>query len=209
MARYNGPVCRLCRREGEKLFLKGERCYTDKCAMERRPYAPGEHGQSRGRKLSEFGVQLREKQKVKRIYGILESQFSGYFEKAEHQPGVTGDNFLQILESRLDNVVYRLGFATSRNEARQFVRHGHIKVNGRRVDIPSYQVDTGDKIEVKDSSKDMKRMTEVVEFNEGQETPSWLETNLDQLEGKVLGEPVRDDIDLPMQEQLIVEFYSR
>ncbi len=209
MARYNGPVCRLCRREGEKLFLKGERCYTDKCAMERRPYAPGEHGQSRGRKLSEFGVQLREKQKVKRIYGILESQFSGYFEKAEHQPGVTGDNFLQILESRLDNVVYRLGFATSRNEARQFVRHGHIKVNGRRVDIPSYQVDTGDKIEVKDSSKDMKRMTEVVEFNEGQEAPSWLETNLDQLEGKVLGDPVRDDIDLPMQEQLIVEFYSR
>jgi small subunit ribosomal protein S4 len=167
------------------------------------------YGTSRGRKLSEFGVQLREKQKVKRIYGILESQFSGYFEKAEHQPGVTGDNFLQILESRLDNVVYRLGFATSRNEARQFVRHGHIKVNGRRVDIPSYQFDTGDKIEVKDSSKDMKRMAEVVEFNEGQETPSWLETNLDQLEGKVLGEPVRDDIDLPMQEQLIVEFYSR
>ncbi|MGM0501345.1 MAG: 30S ribosomal protein S4 [Bacillota bacterium] len=209
MARYNGPVCRLCRREGEKLFLKGERCYTDKCAIDRRPYAPGDHGQGRRRKLSEFGVQLREKQKVKRIYGVLESQFSRYFEKAEHQPGVTGDNFLQILESRLDNVVYRLGFATSRNEARQFVRHGHIKVNGRRVDIPSYQVETGDKIVVKDSSKDMKRMGEIVEFNEAQEAPSWLETNLDQLEGKVLGEPVRDDIDLPIQEQLIVEFYSR
>ena len=209
MARYNGPVCRLCRREGEKLFLKGERCYTDKCAMERRPYAPGDHGQGRRRKLSEFGVQLREKQKVKRIYGVLENQFRRYFEKAEHQPGVTGDNFLQILESRLDNVVYRLGFATSRNEARQLVRHGHIKVNDRRVDIPSYQVNTGDKVVVKDSSKDMKRMEEIVEFNEAQEAPSWLETDLNQLEGKVLGEPVREDIDLPIQEQLIVEFYSR
>ena len=209
MARYNGPVCRLCRREGEKLFLKGERCYTDKCAMERRPYAPGEHGQGRRRNLSEFGVQLREKQKVKRIYGVLESQFRNYFATAEHQPSVTGENFLQILESRLDNVVYRLGFATSRNEARQLVRHGHIRVNDRRLDIPSYQVETGDKIEVKDSSKDMKRMEEVVEFNEAQEAPSWLETNLDQLEGKVLGAPVREDIDLPIQEQLIVEFYSR
>ena len=209
MARYNGPVCRLCRREGEKLFLKGERCYTDKCAMERRPYAPGDHGQGRRRKLSEFGVQLREKQKVKRIYGVLESQFRKYFEKAEHQPSVTGEKFLQILESRLDNVVYRLGFATSRNEARQLVRHGHIKVNDRRVDIPSYQVETGDKIEVKDSSKDMKRMEEIVEFNEAQEAPSWLEADLNQLEGKMLGEPVRDDIDLPIKEQLIVEFYSR
>ena len=209
MARYNGPVCRLCRREGEKLFLKGERCYTDKCAMERRPYAPGDHGQGRRRKLSEFGVQLREKQKVKRIYGVLESQFRKYFEKAEHQPSVTGEKFLQILESRLDNVVYRLGFATSRNEARQLVRHGHIKVNDRRVDIPSYQVEVGDKIEIKDSSKDMKRMEEITEFNEAQEVPSWLESDLNQLEGKMLGEPVREDIDLPIQEQLIVEFYSR
>ena len=209
MARYNGPVCRLCRREGEKLFLKGERCYTDKCAIERRPYPPGDQGQGRRRNLSEFGVQLREKQKVKRIYGVLESQFRKYFSKAEHQPSVTGEKFLQILESRLDNVVYRLGFATSRNEARQLVRHGHIRVNDRRLDIPSYQVEAGDKIEIKDSSKDMKRMEEVTEFNETQEAPSWLETDLNNLEGKVLGEPVRDDIDLPIQEQLIVEFYSR
>ncbi|AGB40227.1 ribosomal protein S4, bacterial/organelle type [Halobacteroides halobius DSM 5150] len=209
MARYTGPVCKLCRREGEKLFLKGERCHSDKCAIERRPYAPGEHGQGRRGKLSEYGVQLREKQKVRRAYGVLENQFRRYFEEAEHEPGITGENFLQLLERRLDNVVYRLGFATSRNEARQFVRHGHILVNGSRLDIPSYRVKTDDKIEVAEDSKSMKRMKEIAEYNEEKELPSWLQVDFNKLEGTVLTEPVRDEIDLPIQEQLIVEFYSR
>ncbi|KXS45791.1 MULTISPECIES: 30S ribosomal protein S4 [unclassified Candidatus Frackibacter] len=208
MARYTGAVCRQCRREGEKLFLKGERCYSDKCAVERRSYAPGEHGQGR-QKLSEFGVQLREKQKVRRIYGVLEKQFRKYFGMADNEPGITGENFLRILERRLDNVVYRLGFAVSRNEARQLVRHGHFLVNGKRVDIPSYLVEEGDEIEVKDSSKDMTRMKEVVEVTAQKAVPEWLEVSLEQKTGKVLSMPEREDIDTPVREQLIVEFYSR
>ncbi|WP_027339516.1 30S ribosomal protein S4 [Halonatronum saccharophilum] len=209
MARYTGPSCRLCRQEGEKLFLKGERCYTDKCAIERRSYGPGEQGRGRRRKLSEFGLQLREKQKVRRIYGVMEKQFRLYFEKAERKPGITGENFLNLLESRLDNVVYRLGFATSRNEARQFVRHGHILVNGSRVDIPSYLVSEGDIISIKDSSTSMKRFKEVLEINENYNTPSWLESNFEKKEGKVLTDPNREDIDIQINEQLIVEFYSK
>lgn len=208
MARDTKAVCRKCRREGEKLFLKGERCFSDKCAIERRPYAPGEQGNKR-QKLSEFGGQLREKQKVRQIYGVSESQFKKYFEMADNKPGITGENFLKLLESRLDNVVYRLGFAASRNEARQLVRHGHFLVNGERVDIPSYLVEEGDEVAVKDSSKDMKRMQEIVEFTGQQNIPAWVEANLESKTGKILKEPEREDIDLPVREQLIVEFYSR
>ncbi|QTL99274.1 30S ribosomal protein S4 [Iocasia frigidifontis] len=208
MARYRGSVCRLCRREGEKLYLKGERCYTDKCAIERRAYPPGEHGQGRI-KLSEYGLQLREKQKVRRIYGILEKQYGNYFAKAENMPGVTGENFLQLLERRLDNTVYRMGFATSRNEARQFVLHGHILVNGKKVNIPSYQVDVDDVIAVKDASRKGKRFKDVFEFNSEITTPDWLSVNLEKAEGKVVSLPTREDIDYPVEEHLIVEFYSR
>lgn len=208
MARYRGAVCRICRREGEKLYLKGERCYTDKCAIERRPYPPGEHGQGRN-KQSGYGVQLREKQKVRRLYGILENQYRNYFEKAEKMPGVTGENFLQILERRLDNVVFRLGFATSRNEARQFVLHGHILVNGRKVNIPSYQVDVDDIISVKEESLKTTRFKEVLEFNAEITVPKWLSVDLEKGEGKVLALPDREDIDYPVEEHLIVEFYSR
>jgi len=208
MARYRGAVCRICRREGEKLYLKGERCYTDKCAIERRPYPPGEHGQGRN-KQSGYGVQLREKQKVRRLYGILENQYRNYFEKAEKMPGVTGENFLQILERRLDNVVFRLGFATSRNEARQFVLHGHILVNGRKVNIPSYQVDVDDVISVKEESLKTTRFKEVLEFNAEITVPKWLSVDLEKAEGKVLALPDREDIDYPVEEHLIVEFYSR
>ncbi|TDX49263.1 30S ribosomal protein S4 [Orenia marismortui] len=209
MARYTGPVCRQCRQEGEKLFLKGERCYTDKCAIERRSYGPGDQGRGRRRKLSEYGLQLREKQKVRKIYGVLENQFRSYFEQAEKKPGITGENFLKVLERRLDNVVYRLGFATSRNESRQFVRHGHILVNGKRVNIPSYLVDENDVITVKESSKDLKRLKEVIELNADKATPSWLQVSLEKKEGKVLSDPIREEIDIPINEQLIVEFYSR
>jgi small subunit ribosomal protein S4 len=208
MARYRGAVCRICRREGEKLYLKGERCYTDKCAIERRPYPPGEHGQGRN-KQSGYGVQLREKQKVRRLYGILENQYRNYFEKAEKMPGVTGENFLQILERRLDNVVFRLGFATSRNEARQFVLHGHILVNGRKVNIPSYQVDVDDVISVKEESLKTTRFKEVLEFNAEITVPKWLSVDMEKGEGKVLALPDREDIDYPVEEHLIVEFYSR
>ncbi|MDI3546793.1 MAG: small subunit ribosomal protein [Halanaerobiales bacterium] len=208
MARYRGSVCRICRREGEKLYLKGERCYTDKCAIERRPYPPGEHGQGRN-KLSEYGLQLREKQKIRRIYGIMEKQFRRYFRAAEKMTGVTGENFLQLLERRLDNVVFRLGFATSRNEARQFVLHGHILVNGRKVNIPSYQVDEGDIISVKDSSRKSKRFKEIFEFNSEVTPPKWLSVDFDKAEGKVLSLPDREDIDYSVKEHLIVEYYSR
>lgn len=208
MARYRGSVCRICRREGEKLYLKGERCYTDKCAIERRPYPPGEHGQGRN-KLSEYGLQLREKQKIRRIYGIMEKQFRRYFRAAEKMAGVTGENFLQLLERRLDNVVFRLGFATSRNEARQFVLHGHILVNGRKVNIPSYQVDEGDIISVKDSSRKSKRFKEIFEFNSEVTPPRWLSVDFDKAEGKVLSLPDREDIDYSVEEHLIVEYYSR
>lgn len=208
MARYRGSVCRICRREGEKLYLKGERCYTDKCAIERRPYPPGEHGQGRI-KQSEYGIQLREKQKVRKIYGILEKQYRRYFEMAEKMSGVTGENFLQLLERRLDNVVYRMGFATSRNEARQFVLHGHIYVNGRKVNIPSYQVDVDDVVSVKDSSRKSTRFKEIFDFNSEITFPEWLSVNMDKAEGTVVALPERDDIEYPVEEHLIVEFYSR
>jgi len=208
MARYTGAVCRLCRREGQKLFLKGDRCYSDKCAVVKRAYAPGQHGQSR-RKASEYGIQLREKQKARRIYGILEKQFRNYFEKAERQKGVTGENLLRLLELRLDNVVYRLGFANSRVEARQLVRHGHFTVNGRRVNIPSYLVRVGDQIAVKESSKKAPKFEEISELAAHKTVPAWLEMDKEALVGKVIALPEREDIDVPIQEHLIVELYSR
>jgi small subunit ribosomal protein S4 len=208
MARYTGPVCRLCRREGAKLYLKGDRCYTDKCAIDRRNYAPGQHGQGRS-KVSEYGIQLREKQKVRRVYGILEGQFRGYFEKADRQQGVSGENLLRILERRLDNVVYRLGFAGSRAQARQFVRHNHFTLNGKKANIPSIQVKVGDVIQLKEKSKNSAVIKEIIE-NLGQKTPpAWLELDKENLSGRVVALPTREDIDLPVQEQLIVEFYSR
>ncbi|HHX77456.1 MAG TPA: 30S ribosomal protein S4 [Firmicutes bacterium] len=208
MARYKGSVCRLCRREGIKLYLKGERCYTDKCAVDRRTYAPGQHGQRRG-KVSEYGLQLREKQKARRIYGILEKQFRTYFEEADRRKGVTGENLLKILESRLDNIVYRIGFAMSRAEARQLVRHGHISVNGRKVNIPSYQVKVGDVVEVREKSRNISRIKEIAEIMERQGTVDWLEVDRENLKGKLLRVPSRDEIDVPVQEHLIVELYSR
>ena len=208
MARDTGAKCKLCRREGDKLYLKGARCYSDKCSFERRPYAPGEHGQGRV-KVTEYGMQLREKQKVRRIYGLQENKFARYFDEAEAMRGVTGENFLQLLERRLDNVVYRLGFASSRNEARQFVLHGHIKVNGRRVNIPSYQVNEGDKIGVKESSRKSKRFQDVFEFNSEVAPPEWLTVDLEKAEGEVLALPEMEDIDFPVKEHLIVEYYSR
>lgn len=209
MARYTGPVCRLCRQQGEKLFLKGERCYSDKCGIERRSYGPGDQGKGRRRKLSEYGLQLKEKQKVRRMYGVLENQFKRYFETAERKPGITGENFLRLLERRLDNVVYRLGFAASRNEARQIVRHGHITVNGSRVNIPSYLIEEEDVVAIKEKSRSLKRIKEVCELNADKATPSWVSVDMDKKEGKVLSEPVREEIDIPINEQLIVEFYSR
>ncbi len=208
MARYKDSVCRLCRREGTKLYLKGERCYTDKCAVSRRAYAPGQHGQRRT-KVSEYGTQLREKQKARRIYGVLEGQFRKYFKEADRRRGITGENLLRILESRLDNVVFRLGFALSRAEGRHMVRHGHINVNGRRVDIPSYQVKPGDVVSVGDKGRKNARIKEVVEIMEGQGTLEWLEVDRENLVGKVLRVPSRDEIDIPVQEHLIVELYSR
>ncbi len=208
MARYKGSVCRLCRREGTKLYLKGERCYTDKCAVDRRTYAPGQHGQRRG-KVSEYGIQLREKQKARRIYGILEKQFRTYFEEADRRKGVTGENLLKILESRLDNIVYRMGFAMSRTEGRQLVRHGHFSVNGRKVNIPSYQVKAGDVIEVRDKSKSISRVKEIAEIMERQGTADWLEVDRENLKGTLLRVPSREEIDVPVQEHLIVELYSR
>ena len=208
MARYTGAACRLCRRQGEKLYLKGERCYTNKCSVGRRSYAPGEHGQSR-KKISEYGLQLREKQKLRRIYGILERQFSGYFTLAERKKGITGENLLQILESRLDNVVYRLGFATSRKEARQLVRHSHFLVNGKKVNIPSFLVKAGDTISIKESSLDSPKIKEILEGAASHSVPDWLELDLNSHSGKVKALPIREQIDIPIQEQLIVEYYSR
>ena len=208
MARYTGADCKLCRREGSKLFLKGDRCYSDKCAMERRPYPPGDAGKKRPRE-SEYRIQLREKQKAKRIYGLLEKQFRGYYEIANRQPGVTGENLLRILESRLDNTVYRLGFAKSRDEARQQVRHGHITVNGRRVDIPSYRVRPGDLVAVADKAKDMLVIQTSLISSEHIEVPGWLEVDIEKLQGSVLNLPQRDQIDLDINEQLIVELYSK
>jgi len=208
MARYTGASCRLCRREGQKLFLKGERCYSNKCAIARRGYAPGQHGAQR-KKLSEYGIQLREKQKAKRFYGVLEKQFRRYFELASRRKGITGENLLQILESRLDNVVYRLGFATTRAEARQLVRHGHIEVNGKRVDIPSYIVKVNDVISVAEKSRKLERFKEILEVTGSKIVPKWLEADQENLTGKVVALPAREDIDLQVQEHLIVELYSK
>ena len=208
MARYTDAVCRLCRREGQKLFLKGDRCYTDKCAADRRPYPPGQHGQGRS-KTSEYGLQLREKQKAKRYYGILESQFRGYFEMASKRKGKTGENLLSILESRLDNTIYRLGFAMSRAEARQLVLHGHFLVNGRKVNIPSFLVKPGMIISLREKSRGLDKLKMVIEANSSRQPPGWLEYDANALIAKVSSSPTRDDIDFPIEEQLIVELYSK
>lgn len=209
MAKYSDSVCRLCRREGQKLFLKGDRCYSNKCSVERRQYAPGMHGQSRGKKPSEFSIQLREKQKARRIYGVLEKQFRRYFAIASRQKGMTGENLLRLLERRLDNVVYRLGFAASRAEARQFVTHGHITVNGRRVDIPSYLVSVGESISIKETSKDINRIKEMTELLKDRTVPAWLSLDAGSITGTVINLPSREDIQIPIEEHLIVEKYSR
>jgi len=208
MARYTGADCRLCRREGIKLFLKGDRCYSDKCAVEKRPYPPGQAGKKRPRD-SEYRVQLREKQRAKRMYGLLEKQFRGYYTIASAQKGITGENLLRLLESRLDNVVYRLGFAKSRDEARQVVRHGHITVDGTRVNIPSFRVRPGEVIAVAEKSKDLLVIKTALIASEKIEVPGWLEVDIEKLQGKVLSLPSRDQIDAPVREQLIVELYSK
>ena len=208
MARYTGAVCRLCRREGQKLFLKGERCYSGKCSVDRRAYAPGQHGQGR-KKVSEYGLQLRTKQKARRYYGVLEKQFYHYFEMAERKAGVTGENLLSILESRLDNVVYRLGWASSRAEARQLVVHNHYTVNGRKVNIPSYLVKAGDVVAVCEKYRSNEKMKGVIEANAARPKPAWLDLDKDKLEAKILNLPTRDQIDTPVEEHLIVELYSK
>ncbi len=208
MARYLGSACRLCRREGTKLFLKGDRCFSEKCAIERRAYPPGMHGQGRMR-FSDYGVQLREKQKVKRMYGLLEKQFRRTFDSASGMKGRSGENLLMLLERRLDNVVFRLGFATSRNEARQLIKHGHFTVNGKKVKTPSMQVRAGWKIGLRERSKKVVRIASALESLEGRSLPQWLEIEKDALEGTVVQMPVREDITLPIDEQLIVELYSR
>lgn len=208
MAKYTSSVCRLCRREGVKLFLKGERCFKEKCAIEKRNYAPGQHGRRRVKAFG-YGLQLREKQKVKRIYGILERQFRNYFAKAERMKGITGENLLALLERRLDNVVYRLGFGSSRMQARQLVNHGHIFVNGRKVDIPAYIVKVGDEIAVKEATRKNEGVQISLEGAKGRGVPAWLELEADSFRGKVLAIPVRQDVILPIQEQLIVELYSK
>lgn len=209
MARYTGPVCRLCRREDMKLFLKGDRCYTDKCGFERRAYPPGQHGQNRRRKNSDYGEQLREKQKVKRIYGIAERQFRGYYYRASRMKGVTGENLLQLLERRLDNIVYRLGFASNHAEARQLVRHGHFSINGSRVNIPSYLVRANDAITVRESSKKMPRLTENLGAVDRRGVPQWLELDKDNFRGRVKAMPAREDLKMDIREQLIIELYSK
>ncbi|MDL2300554.1 30S ribosomal protein S4 [Clostridiaceae bacterium OttesenSCG-928-D20] len=209
MARYTDAVCRLCRRENQKLFLKGDRCYTEKCAMVNRAYPPGQHGQGRRGKPSEYGTQLREKQKAKRYYGLLESQFNAYFEMANKKAGVTGENLLSILESRLDNTVYRLGFAMSRAEARQMVTHGHFTVNGKRVNIPSFLVKPGMVISLSEKSRSLEKIKANVEANAFRKPPKWLEYDANNMIAKVTALPARDDIDLPIEEHLIVELYSK
>jgi len=208
LARYTDSVCRLCRREGLKLFLKGERCYTDKCAIERRNYPPGEHGQARS-KFSEYAIQLREKQKVKRMYGLLEDQFRLYFQKAERQKGITGENLLLLLERRLDNMVYRMGFATSRAEARQLIRHGHFTVDSRKVNIPSYLVKAGQSVTVKERSRKVTRIVEALEQAERRGVPEWLEVSKDNFTAHVKVLPARAEITMPINEKLIVELYSK
>jgi small subunit ribosomal protein S4 len=209
MARYTGPVCRLCRREGMKLFLKGERCYTEKCAIEKRNMPPGQHGKLRKAKIVGYGLQLREKQKVKRIYGVLENQFRRYFEMADRTRGITGETLLQLLERRLDNVLYRLGLATSRAQARQLARHGHFTVNGRKVDIPSYSVKPGDVIGVRASSAENPAIQHALEEVKGRGVPEWLSFDSGTMSGRIASLPTREQINLPVQEQLIVELYSK
>ncbi len=209
MGKYIGPVCRFCRREGIKLYLKGERCYGPKCALERRPYPPGQHGQKRSRRPSDYAIRLREKQRLRRIYGLNERQFRSLFEEASKKKGVTGTVFLHLLESRLDNVVYRLGIAASRRQARQIVRHGHITVNGRRVDIPSYRVKPGDTVAVYEKSKNLDTIQANVELAKGRKGSPWLAFDPDKLEGKFLRLPDREDLALPVNEQLVIEYYSR
>lgn len=208
MARYTGPVCRLCRREGTKLFLKGDRCFSEKCSFDRRPYPPGQHGQGRLRP-SDYRDQLREKQKVKRIYGLLEKQFRLYFHRADRMKGVTGENLLSLLERRLDSTIYRLGLASSRSEARQLVRHNHFTINGRKVNIPSFSVRSGDVVEVKERSRKVARINSALEAAERRPRPSWLEMDKKNWKGTVKGLPVRDELTLPINEQLIVELYSK
>jgi small subunit ribosomal protein S4 len=209
LARYTDPVCRLCRREGIKLFLKGSKCFSDKCPIEKRNFAPGQHGKDRKTKVVGYGLQLREKQKAKRIYFTQEGQFRNYFEKAVRKPGVTGELLLQQLERRLDSVVFRLGFGTARRQSRQLVRHGHVFVNGHKVNIPSYQVNVGDEIAIKESSKQLVILEAAKEFASHQNSPTWLEIDRDNFKGKVLSLPQRSDIQQPVNEQLIVELYSK
>jgi len=209
MARYRGPVCRLCRREGEKLFLKGERCQTEKCAIERRAYAPGQHGRDRRLRITPYGLQLREKQKARRIYGIMERQFRNYFQAAARMPGVTGENLLRILESRLDNLVYRMGFAPSRKSARQLVLHGHFTVNGKKVSVPSYQARPGDVVSVREDSRNLPLIQGTIENRGGRDLPDWLESNTRTLKGRLLRLPSRDAIPTTIQENMIVELYSK
>jgi small subunit ribosomal protein S4 len=209
MARYRDAVCKLCRREGTKLFLKGDRCYTEKCAVERRAFAPGEHGQGRRGKLSEYGSQLREKQKLRRTYGVLERQFQAYFDRATRTQGITGEVLLQLLERRLDNTIYRMGFAPSRPAARQLVRHGHIRVNGRKVNIPSYRMRAGDMVSVKDKSHQLPVIVEALKGAELRPKVSYLDVDRSKLEGRFVAIPSRADIPTPVEEQLIVELYSK
>ena len=208
MARYTGAVCRLCRREGKKLFLKGERCYSEKCSVGIRAYAPGQHGQGR-KKSCEYGLQLRAKQTARRFYGVQENQFHQYFEIAERKPGITGDNLLRILESRLDNVVYRVGFASSRAEARQLVGHGHYEVNGKRVDIASYLLKAGDVVSICEKARGLDKIKAVVEANSARPVPQWIDVDREALTAKVIVLPNRDQIDAPVEDQLIVELYSK
>lgn len=209
MARYTDAVCRQCRREGEKLFLKGDRCYSEKCAVQKRAFVPGQHGQKRRQKASEYGIQLREKQKTKRIYGVLEKQFRNYFKKAERQKGIAGENLLILLERRLDNVVYRMGFASSRKEGRQLVTHDHFTINGKKANIASMLVSIGDTIQVKPSSTDSPKFQELKAAGAYKTPPEWLEVDMDNLTGRVLAFPTRENVDTAVNEQLIVELYSR
>jgi small subunit ribosomal protein S4 len=208
VARYCGPVCRLCRREDMKLFLKGDRCYTDKCAFERRAYPPGQHGQGR-RKRSDYGDQLREKQKVKRMYGLLEAQFKGYYKMANRMKGVTGENLLMLLERRLDNMIYRLGFASTRSEARQMIRHRHFQINGHGCNIPSALLRPGDTVTVKESSRKVGKISEAIAAIDRRGLPTWLELNKEEFSGRLKDLPVREELTMPIREQLIVELYSK
>ncbi len=210
MARYRGPVCRLCRREGMKLFLKGERCHSEKCAIEKRNFVPGQHGKDRKSKLVGYGLQLREKQKTRRVYGLLETQFRNNFEKAALQKGITGENLLNGLERRLDSVIYRMGFGTSRAQSRQIVRHGHIEVNGRKVNIPSFQVKAGDLVKVRESSRNHPTILSARDATAHAPSPSWIEVDRENLSAKIIGLPKRDElVQIPINEQLIVELYSK